>query len=91
MKPKFQIGDRFIDTDDGYVGIMVEVQHDPFSLHYPTAAEANRFLIKWPSFFDDGGINIWYYEEELVREVEEKMILRIGNANQIWKDLNNEV
>lgn len=97
MRLKFQIGDRFIDLSDRQVGTIVEMHvemhndpfplHGPFPPHYPTAPGAYRFRIKWPCIFDDH-IHIWYYEEELVREIEEKIILRAGNANKIWKDLN---
>lgn len=77
MKPKFQIGDRFVDPDDGAIGTIIEAYND-------------SFRIKWPCLFDDA-MYIWYYEEEILDEMQEGAIMKVISPNQIWKELNNEI
>ncbi len=75
MKPRFQIGDRFVDSVDGSIGTIIEVYDN------------NGFRIKWPCLFDDG-IYIWYCEKELLDEMRKGIITKVISSNQIWKELN---
>ena len=75
MKPKYKIGQKFFDPEDNAIGIIVNMQN-------------NKYYIKWPSDALGLVITLIYSEKEIEREARHGALIPVGNANEIWKSLN---